>query len=65
MQVGYKVKTHYDGFVAKFKACLVAKGYIQQHGVDYNQTFNPVVKYESIRTVLAIVTQQKDGNCPI
>jgi hypothetical protein len=55
----YKVKTHFDGFVAKFKAHIMAKGYTHQHGVDCNQAFNPIVKYESIKTVLVIVAQQK------
>jgi hypothetical protein len=39
----------------KFKACLVAKGYSQQKGVDYEEIFSPVVRHTSIRVVLALV----------
>jgi hypothetical protein len=53
----YKVKTNSDGTVARYKARLVAQGCIQMQGVDYDQTFSPVVKYDSIRTVLAIAAQ--------
>ena len=39
----------------KFKAHLVAKGYSQQKGVDYEEIFSPVVRHISIRAVLALV----------
>ena len=39
----------------KFKARLAAKGYSQQKGVDYEEIFFPVVRYTSIRAVLALV----------
>ncbi|KAE8731151.1 hypothetical protein F3Y22_tig00002840pilonHSYRG00482 [Hibiscus syriacus] len=39
----------------KFKAHLVAKGFSQQKGVDYDEIFSPVVRHTSIRAVLALV----------
>ena len=37
----------------------MAKGYSQQPGVDFNETFAPVTRMETIRTVLAIATQME------
>ena len=53
----FKTKLNADGSINKYKARFVAQGYAQQHGIDYEETFAPVVKYVSLRTVLAIANQ--------
>ena len=51
----FKVKYHLDGSLNKFKARLVARGFSQVQGVDFDQTFAPTVKFDSLRLFLAIV----------
>jgi hypothetical protein len=50
------VKNDADLNITKYKSRLVAKGYSQFHGVDYEETFAPVVKFTSIRVLLALVS---------
>jgi hypothetical protein len=44
----YRTKSASDGHISIYKARLVAKGFQQVHGIDYDETFAPVVKMDSI-----------------
>lgn len=52
------VKVNSYGFVAKLKARLVAKEYSQTYGVDYSDTFSPVVKLTSIGLFISLVASK-------
>jgi hypothetical protein len=51
----FRHKFNSNGSLARYKARWVCRGYSQQHGIDYDETFSPVVKPSTIRTVLSIV----------
>ena len=46
-----------DGSVEKFKARFVAKGYAQKEVIEYEETFAPVAKYTSTRSVISLAAQ--------
>ena len=50
----YKIKNRSDGIVDRYKACLVARGFTQEYGIDYEETFAPVARLSSIMTLIAI-----------
>jgi len=53
-----RIKRGPDGQVQKYKARIVAQGFTQVEGLDYDQTFAPVVKLSTFRAILAIAVQQ-------
>jgi hypothetical protein len=50
----YKIKRRADGTVDRYKVRLVAKGFKQRYGIDYEDTFNPVVKVSTMMVVLSV-----------
>ncbi|CAI7879547.1 unnamed protein product [Closterium sp. NIES-54] len=55
----FRVKTKADGTIDKFKARWVVRGFDQEHGRDFTETFAPVSRHTSLRILLAIPTMKK------
>ena len=53
----FKRKRDAEGNVERYKARLVAQGFTQKDGIDYDETFSPVVRFESIRTIIALAAR--------
>jgi histone deacetylase 1/2 len=54
----FKHKYNADGSLARHKARCVIRGFSQQYGIDYDETFSPVVKPTTIRVVLSIAASR-------
>jgi hypothetical protein len=52
----FKIKHAADGSIEKYKARFVACGFSQKEGIDYDETFTPVARYTSIRTIISLAS---------
>ena len=57
----YKIKHDADGSIEKYKARFVARGFSQKEAIDYEETFSPVERHTSIRTIMALASMMKSN----
>ncbi|CAI7893085.1 unnamed protein product [Closterium sp. NIES-54] len=55
----FRVKTKADGTIDKFKARWVVRGFDQEHGRDFTETFAPVSRHTSLRILLAVAAMKR------
>ena len=53
----FKVKRHANGMIDRYKARLVARGFSQKYGIDYNETFAPTLRCETLRILFGIAAE--------
>ena len=54
----YRIKHRVDGSIERYKAHLVARGFAQQEGIDYSETFSPVIKQDTVKLVFFIAVSR-------
>lgn len=55
----YRAKRGPDGKVERYKARLVCRGFSQQRGIDFNETFSPVAHLDTIRAILSVAASEQ------
>lgn len=55
----FKIKYHPDGSIERYKARIVAQGFLQMHVINYTETFAPTIRRETLRIFLAIAIMLK------
>ena len=53
----FRIKYNLDGSINKLKARLVIKGYSQEYGVDFSNTFAPMARHDTIRVLVALIVK--------
>ncbi len=54
----YKIKHNADGSMSRYKTILVAKGYAQTYGIDYEETYSHVAKMIIVRVIIVMATSK-------
>ena len=55
----YKIKTRSDGSIECYKTHLVTKGFTQEYGIDYEETFAPIARISSVQALLVVAAARK------
>jgi len=58
----YKIKHNVDGSMSRYKTRLVAKGYAQTYGINYEETYNPVAKMTIVKAII-VMASAKGWSC--
>ena len=54
----YKIKTHSDGSIKRYKSLIVAKEFAQEYGIDYEGTFSLVVNMAKVCTIIVVAVSK-------